>query len=75
MLKQKTKRSLGTDKAESLEEKARRSLGTDAMKVKKKADKYLPRESKKEDPPCFMQQKQNKTVLWVTSQSGVMGED
>ena len=75
MLKRKTKRSLGTDNGDSLEEKARRSFGTDAMRVKKKADKYLPRESKKEDPPCFRQQKQNKTVLWVTSQSGVMGED
>ena len=75
MLKRKTKTSLGTDNAESLEEKARRSFGTDAMRVKKKADKYMPGESKKEDTPCFRRQKQNKTVLWVTSQSGVMGED
>ena len=74
MLKRKTKTSLGTDNAESLEEKARRSLGTDAMRVKKKADKYMPGESKKEDT-SFRRQKQNKTVLWVTSQSGVMGED
>ena len=46
------------------------------MRVKKKADKYMPGEStKEEDPSCFRQQKQNKTVLWVVSQTGVMGED